>query len=247
MDPSNEAGEASLPASDKISVLVIDDRPIIRSALAALLGTYADLRVDEVASVDDGALALAREPTDVVLVGDSADVNAIKAFSRSAIGRPRVVVLGAFANGREVERTLSSGACGVVSFRGAAENLVTAIRCASTGRRYACPLLLAMHLDEAAEGRSSEPPPPRVPVFTRREREVLASIVDGSTDRQIGIALGLSIKTIHTYRTRIMEKMGVNCVALLVRRTLEMGLVSGAERAHESPTPSSVILAAAAE
>ena len=230
LPPSSIAGSSGPPlerTGETVRVLLVEWYGVLRDALAAWLGQQDRLQVVAcVSSIDDAISALSQTPTDVILmdaprVGDMESLKGLVAAAPST----RIVVLSDPSSAEEVGRALRAGAQGFVSKKGASDLLAKGIHLVHEGSRFMCPIILDLYL-RSTTGQSEAVAPPRHSQLTPREREVLELISQGRTDRQIGGLLSLSIKTVHTYRTRIMEKLDVHSVGLLVRRAFQLGILA---------------------
>ena len=210
-----------------IRVLLIEAYGVIRDALTAWLSHQEGLRVvGSVATIDEATTALAAAPADVILMEALrvADLDSLRRLIAAAPST-RIVVLSNPSSAEEVGRSLRAGAQGFVSKKGGSDLLTKGIHVVHEGSRFMCPVILELYL-RATTGEAVATGPPRHTQLTPRESEVLELISQGRTDRQIGTVLSLSIKTVHTYRTRIMEKLDVHSVGLLVRRAFQLGILT---------------------
>jgi DNA-binding NarL/FixJ family response regulator len=198
--------------------------PLYREALAS----HLEARGDEVfAATGDDWVALAAELSpDVVVVdlnlgSDGAGLVRALAVLRPA---PRTVVIGGRVGADRLEDVVDAGVDACVSVDDGTAELLAALEETGAGRRYIGPMIA-----DALVRRQNGPAPAAVPPtrLTGRERQVLALIAQGKTEREIAGELGLSPKTVHTYRTSIMAKFRVHNVIALVRRALDLGLVQG--------------------
>jgi DNA-binding NarL/FixJ family response regulator len=133
----------------------------------------------------------------------------------------RVVVLSVYPEEQYAERVLKAGVAGYLTKETIPEQLLTAIRHAASGRRYITPSLaekLAAGLGRAGEREPHE-------TLSNREYQVMTRLAAGRTVTEIAAELSLSVKTISTYRSRILEKLGLATTAELIRYALERGLV----------------------
>jgi DNA-binding NarL/FixJ family response regulator len=157
----------------------------------------------------------------VVTPSGGFDVAGVRTFAShpECVG---IVVAGGFRTKHDVMRVLEAGAQSCVSYDAGTARLVEAIERARAGTGYLCPIVAAL-LARDTQSR----PAPQLPLreLTDRERDVLALIVEGMTDRQAAAELGLSMKTVHTHRQNIMAKLGVRTATALVRRAIQLGLV----------------------
>jgi two-component system, NarL family, invasion response regulator UvrY len=201
-----------------IRVLLADDHTIVRDGVRRLLADTSDIRVvAEASSGLDVLEALNQHAVDVAVVDVSMPRTRFTDLvreMRQSHPSVRVVVLSAHSETEYAVRALRAGASAYVPKERSSEELAAAIRAASRGRRYVSPTvgeLLAADVagDAAQEARLSD-----------REAEVLRLIGEGRTVKEIGIQLGLSAKTVSTYRTRLLEKLGLRTTAELIRHAV---------------------------
>jgi DNA-binding NarL/FixJ family response regulator len=120
-----------------------------------------------------------------------------------------------------VQRALQAGASGYVVKQSLAGELVDAIRTVHSGRRHVGMPLANELLDRIVSGAPEDP----LARLSPRERQVLQLIAEGRTVAEIADTLSLSIKTVHTYRERMKEKLGLDNLAALVKLAIQQGLV----------------------
>jgi DNA-binding NarL/FixJ family response regulator len=133
----------------------------------------------------------------------------------------RVLILSVHPEDQYAVRVLRAGAWGYVTKASAPEQLIAAIRKVHEGRRYVSPVLaeqLAEHLEPGAATMPHES-------LSDREYQVLCLLASGKTATEIADALALSVKTVSTYRSRILEKMGMRSNAELTHYAIQNGLV----------------------
>lgn len=208
-----------------ISILIVDDHAIIRRGLREILtDALGSLSFGEAENAQ-GALEQVRKRNwdllilDIVLPGRSG----IDVLRDLKAVRPKlpVLVLTVHPEERFAKRALKAGAAGYVNKEEAPAELVKAVRKVLAGGRYVSPAFaerLAMDLAVETDKRIDE-------VLSDREFEVLCSIASGKTVSQIAEQLRLSVKTISTYRSRILEKMGMKTNAELTHYALRNNLV----------------------
>jgi two-component system response regulator NreC len=216
-----------------IRVLVVDDHEILRSGLERLLGDPADIEVVGGAGSLAEALNLARtRAPDVITLDlampDGSGLNAIGEL-RDAAPEARIIILTMHEDPVYVRTALASGASGYVVKSAAAEALIGGIRAVHRGR-----LFIDVENAETSEALLSSAPtgadePAPIAQLSAREREVLVQLARGYTNREIGEQLGLSVKTVESYRARLTQKLGITSRAELTRLATELGLL------HEDP------------
>lgn len=215
-------------------VLIVDDHPIVRTGLAALIDAEPDMRVCAQAEDYDGAVAaIARERPDLVVIDlylrESSGLDLLKEVARREI---RAIVVSMQDAPTWAERALAAGARGYVHKSDAGRNVVQAIRRVHAGR-----IFVSESLSEALlERRVGATPAERshagaLAELTDREVDVLMRIGSGLTTHQIGAELNISAKTVQTYRERIKRKLGVDSAAGLSHEATRWVL----ERAAQGP------------
>jgi DNA-binding NarL/FixJ family response regulator len=204
-----------------IGIMLLDDHALVRQALGRLLNDEPDLRV--MGSFDQGAAAVAfavRERPevailDVAMPGASGIEVAVEL--RAASPQTRLLMLSMHDRADYVEQALRAGADGYVLKECAGAELVAAVRAVHAGRRY-----LSARL-ERSRGEEPEDPLERL---SARELEVLKLVVEGNTSYEVATMLGLSPKSIDTYRSRLMNKLDIDHLAALVKFAIRRGLTS---------------------
>jgi DNA-binding NarL/FixJ family response regulator len=214
----------------RIRILLADDHAVLRTGLRMLIGSQRDLEVVGEASDGDEAVrkAAALRP-DVALVDISMPgLGGIKAIERIRQVAPatRVLVLTMHDVPAYLRATVAAGAAGYVVKRAADSDLLAAIRDVHRGRTVLDPTLAARVVHGGLRRRGPPGPAPAA-VLSQREQEVLELVAQGFTNQQIADHLGLSVKTIETYRARLVEKLGLQSRAELVRYALDSGLFGG--------------------
>jgi DNA-binding NarL/FixJ family response regulator len=201
-----------------IKILVVDDHGIVRDGLSALLNAHGEMRVVGTAADGNAAVRAAARLTPDVIVMDLAlpELSGIDATARILATQPltQIVALSAWDTSEHVFRALRAGARGYVLKESAGVEIVQAVSAVSRGDRYLSPRLTGVLIDGLLGA-----PGPRSPIesLSPREREVLHLTVTGASSADIGLKLSLSRKTIDTYRSRVMAKVGVSDLAGLIR------------------------------
>ena len=206
-----------------IRVLLADDHTLVREGLRQLLGATADIRVEGEAATGDEALALVKADDYDLAVLDLSmpGLSGIELIKRLRLEKPRLRVLVLSMHGEQqyAVRALKAGASGYLTKDSASAQLVGVIRKVAGG---------GMHISEAAAaqlvgavGDGDALPHTRL---SDREFEVFRLLVAGVGPTGIAERLHLSVKTVSTHKTRILEKMGMESVAGLVRYAVEKKL-----------------------
>jgi DNA-binding NarL/FixJ family response regulator len=201
-------------------VVLADDHKIVRDGLKRILAATPDLQVAAEAADGDQLLALVkREDYDVGVVDMSMPgLAGIALIKRLKLEKPklRILVLSMHGEQQYAARALKAGAAGYLNKDSAAEQLVGAIRKIAAG---------GVHIGEAAAASLVATDKSPHEALSDREFEVLRMLVDGLGPTEIGERLHLSVKTVSTHKTRILEKLNVGSTAELVRYALEHKLV----------------------
>jgi DNA-binding NarL/FixJ family response regulator len=205
-------------AEPSISIVVVDDHEIVRDGLIALLDGHFHMNVIGMAADGkDAVLCVERlKPHVVVMDLVLPELNGIDASLRilAALPLTRIVVLSACDTSEHVFRALRAGARGYVLKESASAELVQAVLAVSSGQRYLSPRLTGVVIDSLLGDSIPESP---IESLSPREREVLHLTVTGASSAEIGARLSLSRKTVDTYRSRVMGKLGVPDLAGLIR------------------------------
>ena len=200
-----------------IRILIVDDHAILRAGLKHLLSEAADIVVGGEAGNGVDALALAREGhwDAIVLDMSMPGKSGIELIRQLKAEHPRlpVLVLSMYAEDIYAVRALRAGAAGYLTKEAAPSNLLDAIRKVTAGGRYISPAVA----EQLATQLTVDATRPLHESLSDREFEVLRLIASGRTVGDIADQLSLSVKTISTYRARILEKMGMNNNAELMQ------------------------------
>jgi len=214
----------------KITILLVDDHPVVRQGLSALLQMENDLEVVAEAANGRTAVALTKEIRPDVVVMDLSMplLNGIEATRQILQAEPsaKVLVLSSYGDDEFVERMMQAGASGYLTKDTAATELAQGIRAVHAGKTSFSPAI-ARHVREApaAAPAADGPAPQPVSDLTSRQMEVLQLLAEGMPNKQIADELGLSIKTIEKHRQQLMEKVGVHDIAGLTRFAVVHGVV----------------------
>lgn len=208
-----------------IHVLIVDDHTIVRKGIKQLLEDTPDIRVSgEAEHTAEMLRKIHHHHFDVVVLDISlpgrSGVEALKQLKNIKPDLP-VLILSMYPEDQYALRVIKSGAAGYLTKESAPAELENAIRKVSAGKRYISSKVadtLADHLHESGET-------PTYKILSDREFEVLRRIAAGETLTQISQNLSLSVKTISTYRTRILNKLNLTNNSELIRYAIQHRLV----------------------
>lgn len=206
-------------------ILLVDDHAVVRNGLRTLLTATKRFTVEaEAETAREGIRKALAESFDVIILDMSLpDMTGIDAMKLILNEKPRqaIVIFSMHADREYCVRALRAGALGYVTKQGAPEEVVKAVETASIGRRYVSPSI-AEHLVGAVLSGGDDRPPHET--LSDREFEVLRLIGSGETATQIAQRLCLSVKTVSTYRARLLEKLGLDNNSQLIRYVVDHGL-----------------------
>jgi DNA-binding NarL/FixJ family response regulator len=193
-----------------VRILLADDHLVVREGLRRLIECAGGMDVVGEAETGRGAVAqaVALRPDVVVMDISMPDLDGAQATRRikGACPGTRVLALSVFEDGAHVHAALDAGVSGYVLKRSAGDELVDAIRAVSSGGVY-----LDQRIARKAVGRSGGGGPGKAgtPSLSEREAVVLRLIAEGYSNKEIAHQVGISCKTVETYKARSMEKLGL--------------------------------------
>jgi len=214
--------------TQKIRILLADDHTLLRSGIRALLEDEPDLLV--VGEAGDGreAVLLANQLRPNVVLMDIAMpmLNGLEATRQIKKQHPevKVLVLTMYDHEEYFRQLLEAGASGYIIKRAAAGELVAAIRAVYNGQAVLSPAITRLLLEDYLHrdaGKSEADPDALSP----REREVLQLIAEGKTSREIAEILNLSVKTIQSHRTSLMQKLDLHDKGELIKYAIQKKII----------------------
>lgn len=209
-----------------IRVLIADDHAVVRRGLAEILEDTEDIVVAAQATGGQEAIVEAdKEKVDVVIMDISMPgLNGIEAMRRIKTRLPQlpVVILSIHPEDQYAIRAFKAGASGYLTKESAPEELIDAIRTVAGGRKYVGESLAQQLVDDA--GKDPQRPPLHA-CLSEREHEVLVLFGLGKTVKEIADELSLSMKTVSTYRARIMEKLNLKRQQEILIYAIKNGMV----------------------
>ena len=209
-----------------ITVILADDHPVVRDGLCFLLNAQPDIKV--VGTADNGheAVQLATKLNPNVAVMDIAMplLNGIEATQQitSTCPHTRVMILSIHFTSVHIQRALQAGAMGYLLKESAGEEVVEAIRTVYEGRRYLSRKIAETVVEDYVRQGGGDV----LEGLSPRERQVLQLIAEGKTSAEAAQILFLSVKTVETYRSRFMQKLGLKDMTALVKFAIQHGIIS---------------------
>jgi DNA-binding NarL/FixJ family response regulator len=205
-----------------IRVLVVDDHPVVREGLMAVLEDTKDVQVvGEAGSAEEALTLVERSRADVVLLDlelpGMNGVDAIPGFSASA-AHPRVIVLTAYDTEERVLASLKAGAAGYVLKGAPASEIAQAIRAVAGGGSYLTPRVAARVVAQVTA-------PKRSSTLSARERQVLRFVARGRSNKQIARDLAITERTVKFHMTSIFNKLGADNRAQAIAIAAQRGLL----------------------
>lgn len=205
-----------------ITVLVVDDHPVMRSGIAALLDADPGIEViGEAGDGSEGARAALGARPDVTLMDLRMPVlDGVDAIVRILEGWPeaKIVVLTTYDTDEAIVRAVEAGASGYLLKDAPPDELLGAIKRAARGDTVLAAPVAKRLLDRVRD--------PEAGALSRRELEVLRAVASGNTNAQIAGALHISQATVKTHLLHIYDKLGVSDRAAAVARAYESGILS---------------------
>lgn len=217
------------PAAKRIRLLLVDDHPIVLDGLKSHLSLHHELEVVGVAT--DGRQALRKaaklRPHIILLDLSMPQMNGLDFMEevRRASPAAHIIILTMHNNPEYITQTIKLGARGYLLKDSPPAELIRAIKAVQDGDVYFTPAVSRVVVESAVKGGFETPDGQRNPL-TPREREVLALIAEGLSNKETAARLDLGVRTIETHRERIMRKLGIHTVAGLTRFAITHGLVT---------------------
>lgn len=207
---------AALSTTPKVKVLIADDHPVVRQGLRSLIEKTNDLSVVAEAATAADTLHYAREAAWDVMVLNLTfpDGHGLDVLTTVKAARPHagILVFSMHVDSQLALRALRGGASGYISKDSTSDVVLEAIRKTAAGRRFVSQWLAEQLVLAANGGDLQSPPHARL---SEREFQVMLRLATGQRVGNIADALSLSVKTISTYRSRVLEKLGVSTNAEL--------------------------------
>ncbi|HEY4075100.1 MAG TPA: response regulator transcription factor [Herbaspirillum sp.] len=210
-----------------IQVYLADDHTMLRDGLSVLLQAHTDIKVVGAASngrqaVHDIAILLPQVVIMDITMPELNGIEATKILQKTAPAT-KTIILSMHATKEHIFRALQAGAQGYLLKNSAGAELVNAIRTVHNGQRYLSQKIPDGLVEDYKCNRHAVSP---LNALSPREREVLQLVAEGRSSIQVAGMLSLSPKSIETYRSRLMQKIGVHDISGLVKFSIQHGLIS---------------------
>lgn len=214
-------------AKKKIKVLIVDDHPVVRKGLWSCLSTRPNLKIVGEACDGNDALNKVKElQPDIVLMDvqmPQMDGLAVTEKLRKDVPQVKVLILSMQSNREAVLRIIKAGARGYVLKDAPTDELMRAIESVHSGEAFFSPPVAQIALNQYVSETDKTDP---LAKLSEREREVVALIAEGKSNKEIAVHLGIGVRTIETHRERIMRKLDIHSVAGLTKFAIAKGIVS---------------------
>jgi DNA-binding NarL/FixJ family response regulator len=212
-----------------ITVVISDDHTIVREGLRLLLEAQKDIIVVGEAADGRETVRLVQQLHPDVVIMDIAmpEFNGIAATQRIKDSNPsvRVIMLSMHASNEHIFRALRAGASGYLLKESAGTDVVEAVRAVAAGQRYLSGQITETVIEYIRKFDAGSPKSP-LESLSDREREILQLVVEGKANAEIAHTLSLSVKTVETYKSRLMNKLEIKDIPSLVKFALAHGLTT---------------------
>ena len=215
---------------NQIRIVLADDHTVIRSGLKLLLERQPDLIVAGEAENGREAVEAADRLRPAVMVLDIAMpmLNGIEATRQIVAAHPSisVVILSMHSDEGYVMRALNAGAKAYLLKDSAEADLIRAVRAVNEGKSFFSPAVSRVLLEDYVRQMKQKGAEDTYELLTNREREVLQLIAEGKANKEISAILNLSLHTVETHRTHILQKLNLHSVPELILYAVRKGMIS---------------------
>ena len=214
--------------ADHLQIIIADDHEFVRKGIRETLQRNPEWEIVAEAANGRQAVDLCSElrPAVVVLDLDMPEVNVLEAI-RQILGvspKSRVLVLTLHDTESHIKDVLKAGAKGYVLKSDAARDLITAVQSVAEGRPFFTAKVSEVLLSRYLGSGTPQSLPNEKLTLTAREREIVRLIVDGKSNKEVATTLNISVRTVETHRSNIMEKLGTHSVSELILYAIQNGL-----------------------
>jgi DNA-binding NarL/FixJ family response regulator len=210
-----------------IKVLLADDHAVVRDGLRMVLHTQKDIEVigDAADGLEASRQAIDLNPDVVVMDIAMPMLNGVEATEqiRDRCPDTEVLVLSVHSDAEHVFRALQAGALGYLLKESAGAEVIDGVRCVHAGRRYLGRKIADTVINDYIRQRHTVSP---LESLSPRERQILQLVVEGRTSVEAAEALSISPKSVETYRSRMMQKLGICDMPSLVKFAIQHGITT---------------------
>ena len=214
----------------KIRVLIADDHGIVRKGLRLQLEQNSGIEVVGEAVDGRDAVRMAEELIPDIVIMDIAmpNLNGIQATSQMVKKNPQigVIILSMFSDETYLTRTLAAGAKGYLLKESADEDLDNAVRAVAQGKPFFSADIANALLEDYMRQLQQRGLQDSYDLLTEREKEILQLLAEGKSNKDIATMLNLSVNTVETHRTRIMQKLNLHSAAEIVLYAVRKRIIS---------------------
>jgi two-component system response regulator NreC len=216
--------------ASRVTVMIADDHPLVRSGLRILLERGGEFEVIAEASYGDEAIDLAvRHKPDVILLDVGMPRLSGPDAARSILQKlptSRILMLSMHSDEAYVLRALKAGARGYLLKVSPEADVLEAVRAVAAGKTYFSPSIKKLLVEEYVVEAQRRGVEDSYDLLSRREKEILQVLASGKTNREIADLLFISITTVETHRNNIFQKLSLHSLAELILYAVRKGLVS---------------------
>lgn len=215
---------------ESIRILLADDHTVVRDGLRALLEKQPDMTVVGEAADGRDSVRLAEEESPDVVVMDIAmpNMNGIEATRRILASKPEcaVVILSMHQDESYVLRSLKAGAKGYLLKDSLRSDVIDAIRTVAQGRSFLTRKVSRILQEDYVREMERHGIEDSYDLLTDREREILQLVAEGRTNKEVAGLLNISLTTVETHRTHILQKLGLHSIPELILYAVRKGIIS---------------------
>ncbi len=210
-----------------VSILIVDDHAIIREGLKMMFASLSNMAV--VGEAENGRIAVEKadelRPDVIIMDISMPELNGIEATGIICKSQPqiKIIILTMHHTSEHVHQAMLAGARAYILKESAGSSIANAVHTVMRGKLY-----FGEGVEEPRQMNSSNQKSPRSPFHTlsQREREIMQLVVEGQSNRMIGEILQISPKSVETYRSRLMIKIGVSNLPSLVMYAIQHGMIT---------------------
>lgn len=212
-----------------ITVLIVDDHAVVRAGISQLLARDMSIKVVGEAESGEEAIKLVKafEPDVVLMDIKMPDMDGFEATAQIMHDNAdvRVLALTSVTSSVYTTRMLKAGACGYITKKAPADQLIIAIKKVALGQRYISPDLASQMVSNNLDGKGDSP----FDRLSKRERQVVLQVIRGEKSKTVAEGYDIASKTVNSYRYRAFDKLGVKNNVQLALLALQHGVLKADE------------------